>query len=121
MVTAHITEAEYQALRRTVLALEQRLTSVESRLAIAPCEEVLPAIDGWWDEIARITKELFPGEVTVKVTHDPEYPQDAVTVVHAQASGAIQEIEDRRIQWHRRLRDLSPNLGLLPLRLTHRP
>jgi hypothetical protein len=121
MVTAQISEAEYQNLRRTVLALEQRMMSVEGRLADAPQEAASPAIDGWREEIARITSELFPGEVTIKVTRDPEYPQDALTVVHAQACGAIQEIEDRRIQWHQRMRDLSPSLRLLPLRITYRP
>lgn len=121
MATVEIPEAEYQSLRETVTVLEQRVAILENRLDangghLSPC----PDISSFRKEIVRITKELFPGDVTIRTSVDPEFPREPFHVVHASASGEIKAIEDSRIEWHKRLRELSPDLGVLPLRIAIR-
>lgn len=121
MATVQIPEADYQNLRESVTVLEQRVALLEYRLgAEGRCSTPDPDVSDLHDEIVRVTKELFPGDVTIKIDVDPEYPRDSFHVVHASGSGEIKEIEDRRIEWHKRLRKLSPDLGTLPLRIAIR-
>lgn len=121
MATVQIPEADYQDLRETVSVLKQRVAVLENRLDAdgrhdRPCHN----ISDLQEEIVRVTKGLFPGDVTIKTSIDPEYPQEAFHVVCASAEGEIKEIEDRRIEWHKRMRTLSPELGALPLRIAVR-
>jgi hypothetical protein len=120
MATGQFPEADYQNLRQTVAVLEQRVTTLESQLGTDDRPSTpFPNIDGLQDEITRITQQLFPGKVAIEVTDDPEFPQDSYTVVRAQASGEIKEIEDRRVEWHERVIQLSENCRLLRLSLDY--
>jgi hypothetical protein len=121
MSTVQIPESEYLDLRQTMAVLERRVSHLETRFD-ADVEGPLPSPDltGLQDAIVRITKELFPGEVAITSTNDPEYPQDSYTVVQAQASGETKQIEERRVQWHQRVTQLAEKCGLLRLSLDYR-
>jgi hypothetical protein len=71
--------------------------------------------------ILRVTRELFPGDVKVSTTEDPEHPGDTYIVVSASASGEITGIEDRRVEWHKRVTELSLKFRLLRLSLDYQP
>lgn len=120
MATAQTRKTEYETLRQKVAVLERRVASLERQLAPSVDRPTpLPNVDGLHDEMARVTNEVFPGPVCIEVTHDPEYPHDSYTVVHAQAVGEIREIEDRRSAWHERVTELSENCRLLRLSLEY--
>lgn len=120
MATVPITKSDFHDLRETVAGLQQRVQSLECRLdSVVNGSNLIPDIRGFEAEITRLTNELFPGEATIKVTADPEFPQDSYTVVHAQASGKIEDIEDRRIQWHQRVVQISESCRLLRLSLQY--
>ncbi len=53
--------------------------------------------------ILDITTELFPGEVVVGNSADPEYPDDRFVVFTVGASGELDEILDRECEWLRRV------------------
>lgn len=59
-------------------------------------------------DVMRMTQEFFPGESCVKLESDPEFPEDTYLVVDVRASGTAEEIVNRRSQWHKRLRQISP-------------
>ncbi len=120
MATGNISEGEYVNLQQTVAVLEQRVDALEDRLdAKGDRSAPIPDVTGLRDEVVRVTQELFPGQVAITVTDDPDYPRDSYTVVYAQASGEIKEIEDRREQWHQRVAQLSSALKLLRLSLDY--
>ena len=54
-------------------------------------------------DIVAITRELFPGAVSAYFLDDPEHPQGRLTVIEAQASGAVDALVERRSEWHRRV------------------
>jgi hypothetical protein len=121
MATVQVPEADYRDLRETVAGLEQRVTILEHHIdADSGRIANFPDLTGSQDEIVQVTKDLFPGDVTIKASVDPEFPHEPFPVVHASAYGDIKEIEDRRIEWHIRVRKLSPDLANLPLRITIR-
>jgi hypothetical protein len=66
-------------------------------------------------EIVRITQELFPGEVSIGVVDDPQNPQTRLNVVKARATGPVEEVVDRRVEWHRRVALLSESCANLCL------
>lgn len=68
--------------------------------------------------VVRITKELFPGKVSIRAIDDPDYPGDSYTVVEAQATGAVEDIVDRQILWHQRVAELSAHCESLCLSLS---
>lgn len=116
MATGDLFQTDIQSLRQTVAALEQRLATVESQLPGELAKQPL-CIDPWRDDVVRITKELFPGEVTIKLMNDPKYPADWFHVVEAEASGEPHAVVQRQIEWHRRMREVSPELRDLAISL----
>ena len=87
------------------------------------CEE-LPAVSAdlapFMSDVLRITGELFPGNATVYLSRDPEYPEDGdCTVIEAPASGSVKDVVDRRLEWHRRVSRLSPICSALALTLDY--
>ncbi len=46
-----------------------------------------------------MTKALFPGQVTVETSEDPEYPGDVSAVFQVEATGTIDEILALECQW----------------------
>jgi hypothetical protein len=57
-------------------------------------------------DVIEITKELFPGVVSIDVTEDPEFPKTRLTAIVAQASGPVESIVSRRGEWHERVAQL---------------
>ena len=120
MATVPISEADYRNLCQTVASLEQRVTSLETcRNANGWGTSTPPDIQQLKDDIVRITQELFPGEVSIEIMSDPEYPDDSFHVVLAEATGEIRDIVARRVRWHRRIGELSSSL-VLPISIAIR-
>ena len=63
-------------------------------------------------EIVNITAEIFPGELRITNSADPEMPQDVYQVfaVSVPASADAEELVDRRLQWHRRIATIAPSM-----------
>ena len=78
-----------------------------------------PDIHRLKDKIVRITQEFFPGEVSIEIMNDSEYPDDSFHVVEVEATGEIRDIVARRVKWHQRIGELSPGL-VLPISLAIR-
>jgi hypothetical protein len=98
--------------------LERRVQALEERLETnRPASEMAVDLSSLMADVVRVTKELFPGHVSVQVMTDPEYPQDRFTVIEAQASGKVVDVVDRRAEWHRRVLGLSPSCSALRLTL----
>ena len=112
---ATVPEPDYHQLQATVASLEQRVVSLESRLSFEA--QSAPVVSSFESDILRITKELFPGDVSISTPGDSEYPQEPFQFANAAVADDIQKIEDRRIEWHERMRALSSSRGLLPLSL----
>ena len=66
-------------------------------------------------KVIEITRQIFPGSVSLECSHDPEYPHDEFTVLAVEASGDIDEVFERECQWIRRVAAMVP--GLAPFRL----
>ncbi len=69
--------------------------------------------------ILDITTELFPGEVAVGNSADPEFPDDRFVVFTVDASGELDEILDRECEWLRRVAAITP--GTHAFRLSVHP
>jgi hypothetical protein len=69
--------------------------------------------------IVEITTELFPGEVVVGNSADPEFPDDRFVVFTVEASGELDEILDRECEWLRRVAAVTP--GTHTFRLSVHP
>ena len=54
-------------------------------------------------EIVRMSRELFPGPVSVEVMSDPDSPSESWTVLNVESAGAPQEIVKTQCEWHDRL------------------
>lgn len=89
---------ELRARARDALPQDQRaVTSVRAK-------EYDPRLA----DVLRMTQELFPGAVTTEVVDDPENPDNSFVVFRVSSPDAIQDIAERRIEWHTRLRRLPP-------------
>jgi hypothetical protein len=99
---------------------ERRVQALEERLEPNRSDREMPAdVSRLLADVVRVTQELFPGQVSVHVMTDPEYPQDRFTVIEAQASGNVVDVVDRRAEWHRRVARLSPSCAALRLTLDY--
>ena len=76
---------------------------MEQQIVSAGVEANAVDVGGLMADVIEITKELFPGEVSIEVVEDPEYPQTRLTAIVAQASGPIASIVSRRGEWHERI------------------
>jgi hypothetical protein len=114
-----VSNAELTApLDLAVGLLERRVQALEERLETnRPASELAADLSSLMADVVHVTKELFPGHVSVQVMTDPEYPQDRFTVIEAQASGQVVDVVDRRAEWHRRVLGLSPSCSALRLKL----
>ncbi len=70
-------------------------------------------------QIAEITKDLFPGSISICVQDDPDYPQDRYTIIEVEVAAPVANILERRGQWHRRIVQLSGSCRNLRLRLRY--
>lgn len=62
------------------------------------------------DEIARMTSELFAGDVRIETSVDPEYPQRPNFVFHVSQKSRSPDVEeeiDRELDWHARISGLA--------------
>ena len=100
-----------------VESLQQRVEALEKGVR-AGAQGPRPKLGELEKALVQITKELFPGEVSIRELDDPENPGDSYTVVEAKATGAVEDIVDRRIQWHQRVAELSDRCRSLCLSLS---
>ena len=113
------TSPEVHELRHSVNSLERRVAKLERGLLISGSERIPLTLDDVPAEVLSITTELFPGDVSVRTLDDPEYPGDSYVVIDATASGDVNEIEERRIEWHQRVRRFLPSGEIWSLSLTY--
>ena len=107
-------------LTQSVEILERRVQTLEERLDSHPAARDAPGnLSRLMADVVRVTQEIFPGDVSIRAMHDPDHPQEHFTVIEAQADGAIEEVVDRRIEWHRRVIRLSPDCATLRLTLDY--
>lgn len=80
-------------MKRQVNALE---AEVKAAIPPAPAGPLL-------DRILEMTAELFPGKAILRQDVDPEEPSMVAYVVEVDATGELEEIVDRQMEWHRRM------------------
>jgi hypothetical protein len=83
-------------LKRQVHALE-----AEVKAALSP-----PPTGPLLERILAMTGELFPGPAVIRQDVDPDFPDDTALVMEVEASGEMDSIADRQIEWHRRMDDI---------------
>jgi hypothetical protein len=110
---------EVHELRHTVKSLELRVSNLERGFLVNGSEQSSRVIDEVPAEVLSITRDLFPGDVSVRTLDDPEYPGDSYVVIDATASGDVKEIEGRRLEWHSRVRKFGPPGRIWRLSLTY--
>ncbi|MGI8977676.1 MAG: hypothetical protein ACR2FY_00470 [Pirellulaceae bacterium] len=70
------------------------------------------------EQVLAITRDLFPGHVSIRVDDDPEHPGYRYSVTEAQASGEPAEVVSRELEWHRRIVRQFPELTALRLSIS---
>lgn len=70
-----------------------------------PSTEELPKLV---DKIAAFTRELFPGNLAVEISIDPEVRDDVCLLFQVNAAGTIAEILARESRWLRMVSSLAP-------------
>ncbi|HVX09698.1 MAG TPA: hypothetical protein VHC22_00715 [Pirellulales bacterium] len=104
----HLKDREAQStIVRMVNHLKRQVDSLESRLAKSESSEsTLDDIEA----ILRLTQSLFPGEVKIETSVDPEYPDSPSIVFHVvnTADLSIQAVLDRELQWQREIGRIAP-------------
>ena len=61
------------------------------------------ALNSLLAEIVRMSRELFPGPLSVEVMSDPDAPGESWTVLNVESADAPQEIIKTQCEWHERL------------------
>ena len=76
-------------------------------------------------EVVAITQDLFDCAPVFEVMRDPEAPEHRFVVVTVEHQGEPEESLEKRLEWHRRVRSVSPghfgNLRLLIVPLSCKP
>ena len=54
-------------------------------------------------EILRMSRELFPGPISVETMSDPDAPGESWSVLNVESAGAPHEIVNTQCEWHERL------------------
>ncbi|MFM9963755.1 MAG: hypothetical protein ACKV2Q_21305 [Planctomycetaceae bacterium] len=67
------------------------------------------AFDPLLSEIVRMSREFFPGSITVEVMSDPDAPSVSWTVLNVESDGADRAIIQTQCEWHERLAQQFPN------------
>lgn|SRR5487761_1834629 len=86
----------------------QAITSVQPTAVTLAATDVV-------QKVVEITRQIFPGSVSIEPSHDPEYPQDEFIVLTVEPSGEIDELLERECQWIQRVADIMPGLGAFRL------
>jgi hypothetical protein len=63
------------------------------------------------DQVVEMTRQLFPGPLSVKTSRDPDDPRDEFIVLSVEAEGDVSDILDRECQWIHRVAAAVPGLG----------
>ena len=71
-------------------------------------------------EIVRMSRELFPGPLSVEVMSDPDAPGETWTVLNVESADAPQEIIKTQCEWHERLARQFPD-AVSTVRLSFEP
>jgi len=61
------------------------------------------------EKVLRLTREMFPGEVTWRVNFDPSEPDDPWVAFDVAAEGDFAAIRSLRFQWHDAVERICPN------------
>jgi len=100
-----LASSEVDQLKERVSALEQQVALLTNgALANSQISSTAQYADNL-QEIVQITADLFPGELKIANSADPELPQDVyqVFIVSVPATADAEEVVDRRLQWHSRI------------------
>lgn len=107
---------QIRELKQSVRGLEVGFQKLDWRVARLECATHRPAGDAGkhaasekLGAVVAMTKELFPGPVSVDLVSDPEFPQTSTIAFAVTASGDASEIVQRRREWHRQVRSIASN------------
>ena len=67
--------------------------------------ELTPAM---LEAIVDATRQLFPGEISIEVESDPEWPEEKYIVFGVVAQGSVTSIVDRHCRWLEMIAQLAP-------------
>ncbi|HUY90258.1 MAG TPA: hypothetical protein VMV10_16085 [Pirellulales bacterium] len=51
-------------------------------------------------KVIRLTRQLFPGEVSTELLQDPESPSETFVVLNVEAPADDERLIDRQCEWH---------------------
>lgn len=94
--------------RDAIRELQLRLESLERHSANKNHNAAHGELQIAMDAVLAATKQLFPREVTIQKSSDPEIPDEEYFVFRALATGTVDEIVAKYDEWHRRLPQLAP-------------
>lgn len=57
--------------------------------------------------ILDITREMYPGDVSLETGYDPEWPEDRWICFVVQSSSSFKEIIEQELEWGRRIAPLT--------------
>lgn len=72
------------------------------------------------EQVVAMTRQLFPGPLSVEASRDPENPLDEFTVLNVQSNGELRDMLDRECQWIHRIAAIVPGLGRFRLSIDPR-
>lgn len=74
---------------------------------VSPARPVPPVFNEL-EEVVRLTRKLFPGEVRVEFEQDPELPGELYVVFNVVAEGDLEDCINRRLTWRQQVYWLVP-------------
>ena len=92
-------EREIEEIKVRVRGLERAVKDLREGGSRSPSDPTM-------DQVLALTREIFPGEVRVYESEDPEIPGDRYHVFEVRAEGPVDDVMTRDEQWHRRLCEL---------------
>lgn len=115
-------QLEIADLRRSVRRLErqqraggQTYTAAQDVSMPAPGSCMADAVD----RVQQLTEVMFPGEVSVEATADPETPEERFIVFNVTAAGDVEGLLRRQRQWHEEVLRRAPDaLNLFRISIT---
>ena len=115
VVVAQTPETAAQIVRQNlrIAEVERQLREVRAEIGRLAKKQGARAVharepDPCLADVVGITQEMFSGKVHVELVNDPEEPEHSYVVFRTSATGEISDIVEKRIEWHRRIMQLSP-------------
>lgn len=63
----------------------------------------------WLDAILDITREMYPGRVSVEAGYDPAWPEDRFVTLIVEVTGTMREFIDQQSKWHDSVEQIVPD------------